>query len=91
MSLFKERQASSKKLVALQNEIISLKLQLSQTKTSSKDCQDCSTLKSEIADLKELLELSQKELSEIQSDHKAELKKLKSEITRLKKKIPEEG
>lgn len=91
MSLFKERQASSKKLVALQNEIIALKLQLSESKKSSKDCQDCASLKTELDDCKELLDLSQKELSDLKSEHKAELKKLKSELTRLKKKIPEEG
>ena len=91
MSLFKERQASSKKLIALQNEIISLKLQLSQTKGSSSKCEDCDSLRSELAELKELLDISQKELSDAQADHKAEVKKLKSENTRLKKKIPEDG
>lgn len=66
MSLFKERAASAKKVIALQNEILSLKNELGKLKAAPPQ-EDGS---------KELL-----------FEAKAELKKLRSENTRLKNKI----
>ena len=96
MSLFQERQASAKKVVQLQNEIISLKQQLSSLKTSatavpSKECEELKlqlkTLQEEsnakIEDLNKLLT----QLAQEATDLKADLKKSRSETTRLKNKL----
>lgn len=88
MSNFKERQASAKKVIQLQNEILSLKQQLSNA-APSKDsiCEECEALRAEIE--KTLLATAadcEAYLQQI-STLKAELKKVKSENTRLKKKL----
>ena len=59
MSLFKERAASSKKIVALENEIINLKQQLVSFRNKSpKDSQELDQLKEENLNLKQQLESS---------------------------------
>lgn len=73
MSLFKERERSAKKIISLQNIIHSLEAQLKEA--SDKEC-NCGDFEKEIFSLKELLE-----------SQKAEIKKLKSESTRLKNKL----
>jgi len=96
MSVFKERQASAKKVVQLQNEIISLKQQLTSCKSNTKQaaCTKCPELEAElellqkdsdqkIEDLNRLLT----QLAEEASDLKADLKKVRSENTRLKNKL----
>ncbi len=100
MSLFKERAASSKKVIALENEIISLKQQLSNASPSKKDdgsakelvklkkefdaLQEAhSTCAHELSETNALLELSVSETADLKSD----LKKVRSENTRLKKKL----
>lgn len=84
MSLFKERQASAKKLIQLQNEVLALKAKLQNSQQAPpEDCQKC--LKSD-KDLEELLFQNESLNSEI-SELKAALKKLKSENTRLKNKM----
>ena len=97
MSLFKERVASSKKIVALENEIISLKQHLASTRPVKDDTKALASLKAELSDLKvshatcetKLLEsqaLFEAAVEEV-SDLKADLKKVRSENTRLKKKL----
>jgi predicted nucleic acid-binding Zn-ribbon protein len=100
MSLFKERAASSKKVIALENEIISLKQQLSNASPSKKDdssAKELAKLKkefdalqkahsscaNELSEANALLELSVSETADLKSD----LKKVRSENTRLKKKL----
>lgn len=84
MSLFQERQASAKKVIALQNEIINLKMQLSNSKnSSSEDCKDCDAHLKEINELKELLDFYSEEIKSLKSD----LKKSRSEATRLSNKL----
>ncbi len=85
MSLFKERAASAKKVIALQNEIIALKNSL----TKLKDGVD-SSIKNELEALKQehsqcLTEINNQK--ELVLALKAELKKVKSENTRTKKKL----
>ena len=101
MSLFKERAASSKKIVALENEIINLKQQInSNKKNSSPNLEELNSLKQQNLDLQNQLKdslASEELLSEIQkllneskseiSTLKADLKKVRSENTRLKKKL----
>ena len=82
MSLFKERANNAKKVIALQNEIFSLKNQLNQ-KSAPADCPDC--LKIESA-LKEAL-LKVDALSAELKSTKSDLKKSRSEVTRLNKKV----
>ena len=101
MSLFKERAASSKKIVALENEIINLKQQINSNKKGSKPAlEELDLLKQENLDLQKQLQdslASEELLSEIQklledsksevSELKSDLKKVRSENTRLKKKL----
>jgi len=91
MSLFKERQASSRKVIELQNEILKLKSQLNQALSASVKSEDCKELKNEI---KAILSQRDQALSELKESHSAEiadlkatLKKLRSENTRLKNKL----
>ena len=81
MSNFKERQASAKKVIQLQNEVLSLKQKLSAT-ASPEPCEDCSPLKDEL-ELHQDRQLLVEEIASL----KADLKKVRSENTRLKKKI----
>lgn len=66
MSLFKERAASAKKMIALQNEILSLKNELGRLKQQ---------------------EPKDDGSAQLLVEAKAELKKLRSENTRLKNKV----
>lgn len=59
MGLFEERQASAKKVVALQNEIISLKTQLQAVP-------DCSACQREIATLKQQVESLKAQVAKLQ-------------------------
>ena len=52
MSLFKERAVNARKLISLENTILSLKKQIAELKTSSPDCSDCADC-SEATSLKE--------------------------------------
>jgi|13_taG_2_1085334.scaffolds.fasta_scaffold168569_2 DNA replication protein DnaC len=91
MSNFKERQASAKKVIQLQNEILTLKQKLSTSASPElcKDCEDCSPCEDCLSckDEVELLHSAREELVEEIASLKADLKKLRSENTRLKKKI----
>ena len=82
MSNFKERQASAKKVIQLQNEVLSLKQKLS-TSVLPEPCEDCASLREEI----DLLIGSKKAFVEEIASLKADLKEVRSENTRLKKKI----
>ena len=88
MSNFKSRQASAKKVIQLQNEIISLKNKLDSAKAPEpQPCEDCDQLRQQI---QSILEQSGEEkllLQEEVASLKADLKKVRSENTRLKKKI----
>jgi hypothetical protein len=83
MSLFKERTANAKKVIALQNEINSLKSKLNASQTVS--C-DHSALEQELAESKALIQTLKDQVSQIKSD----LKKVRSENTRLKKKVDDQ-
>jgi chromosome segregation ATPase len=83
MSLFKERAANAKKVIALQNEIFSLKNKLAETPSAPAECKDCQRLKEELA----LSEMASKELLEENKTLKAEIKKLKSDLKKANKKI----
>lgn len=83
MSLFKERAANAKKVIALQNEIFSLKNKLAESSTASAECVDCVRLKEEIL----LAEMASKELLEENKTLKAEIKKLKSDLKKASKKL----
>jgi chromosome segregation ATPase len=74
MSLFKERQQTSKRIIALENQILALKQELANQ--SSQPVASCDKCESE----KLLLDSQLKDL-------KAELKKVKSDLTRSKNKI----
>lgn len=90
MTNFKERQASAKKVIQLQNEILSLKQQLSKAPVAEKldePCQDCIKLKEDIDALLALNEESSSELVSEIANLKADLKKIRSENTRLKNKL----
>ena len=80
MALFKERAANAKKVIALQNEIFSLKNKLAEVESTPKvDPQ-----------LQEALDLCKLECEEAKTEIKslkADLKKARSEITRLTKKV----
>ena len=81
MSLFKERERSAKKIISLQNTIHKLEAQLEKASCEKDHCDD---------DHVEKLAAQAKELAaavELVEAQKAELKKLKSENTRLKNKI----
>ena len=89
MSNFKSRQASAKKVIQLQNEIIALKNKLSSASkvVEPEPCEDCDELRQQIESI--LKEYGEDKLSlqeEILS-LKADLKKVRSENTRLKKKL----
>ena len=101
MSLFKERKTSSKKIVALENQIINLKQELaSLQKHPSQDLHKLALLEEENLELKnklqdslnseelrlEIEKLLQSAKSEV-SSLKSDLKKVRSENTRLKKKL----
>ena len=74
MSLFKERQQTSKRIIALENQILALKQELAnQSYQPVVSCDECESEKS-------LLDSQLK-------DVKAELKKVKSDLTRSKNKI----
>jgi len=97
MSNFKSRQASAKKVIQLQNEVLSLKQELSKRTNlpeqepcgdcSDCDCEDCTESVQKVQSLldakNEEFSLLQQELSSLKTD----LKKVRSENTRLKKKI----
>jgi hypothetical protein len=84
MSLFKERQASAKKVIQLQNEVLTLKMELSQRATPQpKDCEDCTNHKQKTLTLEEDLTATQTLIKIL----KADLKKSKREATRLKNKF----
>jgi len=89
MSNFKERQASAKKVIQLQNEILSLQQQLSETSSPLKDSssEDVEALKAEIQKTLLLATADSERYLEEIANLKAELKKVKSENTRLKKKF----
>lgn len=81
MSLFKERERSAKKIISLQNTIHKLEAQLKQASCEKNHCDD---------DHEKQLAAQAQELTvaaELAEAQKAELKKLKSENTRLKNKI----
>ena len=52
MSLFKERAVNARKLISLENTILSLKKQILEIKSGAIDCPDCDILKEENAALK---------------------------------------
>lgn len=81
MSLFKERTLNAKKVIMLQNEINSLKTKLASA--TAVDTSEIDSLKSEIQNIKAACALHLEEIKVL----KAELKKVKSENTRLKKKL----
>jgi hypothetical protein len=83
MSNFKERQASAKKVVQLQNELLALKLKFSANQKQAEPCEDCDALRSEIQKLLDSKKESLEELAIL----KADFKKVRSENTRLKKKL----
>ncbi len=79
MSLFKERQASAKKVVELQNKVLSLQAELESAIRQSKkqaDCDDCKELQVSFDQL-------QAEMKTLKSD----LKKSRSEATRALNKL----
>ena len=84
MSLFKERTLNAKKVIMLQNEINSLKTKLASATTV--DTSEIDSLKSQLSEKEAACALHLEELKSL----KAELKKVKSENTRLKKKLAEE-
>lgn len=73
MSLFKERQQTSKRIIALENQILALKQELANQSVPVVTHDECEneklSLESQLKDLK------------------AELKKVKSDLTRSKNKI----
>ena len=101
MSLFKERAVTSKKIIALENQIINLKQELTSMKNQpSLGLEELSSLQQENLELKKKLDdslhseelrleiekLLQSTKSEV-SSLKSDLKKVRSENTRLKKKL----
>lgn len=83
MSLFKERTANAKKVISLQNEINSLKSKINASQAPS--C-DHSALEQDLAEAKLLIQTLEDQISQIKSD----LKKVRSENTRLKKKVDDQ-
>lgn len=74
MSLFKERQQTSKKIIALENQVLALKQELfNKPIVKEVSCDECE-------EEKLLIEVKLKEL-------KVDLKKVKSDLTRSKNKI----
>jgi predicted nuclease with TOPRIM domain len=97
MSLFKERQASAKKLIQLQNEILALKAQLQDSQQSvsqpCEDCADCEDCSGLVQQIQSILDARNEELSLLQDEVsalKGDLKKIRSENTRLKNKLSKE-
>lgn len=88
MSLFKERAVNAKKVIALQNEIFSLKKQLKENSNLAQ-CQNCASLEEMLEESLAAKEVVEAELKSV----KGELKKLRSENTKLNKKLstPEES
>ena len=81
MSLFKERERSAKKIISLQNTIHKLEAQLKEASCEKNHSND---------DHEKQLAAQTQQLTaaaELAETQKAELKKLKSENTRLKNKI----
>tara|TARA_Y100000034_G_C6828841_1_gene373989 strand:+ start:649 stop:939 length:291 start_codon:yes stop_codon:yes gene_type:complete len=85
MSLFKERASNAKLVIALRNEIINYKNQIKELSnaTSSDVSSELDKLKAEHAQRMETLADLEGRLTKT----KADIKKLKSENTRLKKKL----
>ena len=89
MSLFAERQANSRKVIALENEILNLKQQLSRSPESQalqQAVQKANDVKANLLIEREGLEGEISSLNAQVLSLKSEMKKLKSENTRLKKK-----
>lgn len=63
MTLFQERQASAKKVVALQNEIITLKTQLQNINASK--VQDCSACEKQLAEVRNDLDKVKAQLEQL--------------------------
>ena len=82
MSLFKERAANAKKVIALQNEIFSLKNQLA-SQADKEDCNDCAEHEEKL----KLLNVALKDVSEELKSLKAENKKLKADLKKATKKL----
>jgi hypothetical protein len=92
MSNFKERQASAKKVIQLQNEILSLKQELSSRVKAPEPepCEDCSKL---VQEVQSIINSTNQDLSLLRGEVaslKAELKRTRSENTRLKNKLKDE-
>ena len=87
MGLFKERAANAKKVIALQNEIFTLKNKLQQTSELPKDCEKCKEVEELLAFCKEELKAAQEEVKSL----KATLKKLRADNRKLSKKASPEG
>jgi len=83
MSLFKERANNSKLVIALPNEIINYKNQIKELSASSNVTAEFNKLKNEHASCMDVLS----ELEEQSIRLKGDIKKLKAENTRLKKKL----
>lgn len=92
MANFKERQASAKKVIQLQNEVLILKQQLSNSSSQDpceecEECEDCTNL---VQEVQSILDTRNEELTLLKEEIlslKADLKKVRSENTRLKKKL----
>jgi hypothetical protein len=85
MSLFKERAASGKRVIALQNEIIALKNKISSASTGEASISQDQLDELVLANENNATKISL--LEEGNSSLKTEVKKLKSENTRAKKKL----
>jgi chromosome segregation ATPase len=83
MSLFKERAANAKKVIALQNEIYSLKNQLKSQPAAPAECSECPELEAMVQEALAKQEELASELKSVKSD----LKKSRSEVTKLNKKL----
>jgi len=83
MSLFKERANNSKLVIALRNEIINYKNQIKELSTSSNLTAEFNKLKDEHANCMDVLSELEEQLIRLKGD----IKKLKAENTRLKKKL----
>jgi len=86
MSLFKERQAGAKKVVELQNKVLSLQMELENAlkKTKKKPkCNKCDDLNKQLLVSKEDLDAFGLEIKEL----KQELKKSRTEATRALNKL----
>ena len=89
MSLFKERQASAKKVIQLQNEVLELKMRISQM-AKPKECEECEDCTQSLKEIQSILDNRNQQVSLLQEEVaslKADLKKTRSENTRLKNKF----